>query len=154
VIITAGVYMKSITHCGLQSKVEGPMGLENSRTLSDSLRELGFKIIRLKTGTPPRVLKSSIDFTRMSREPGTNKKLSFGHFNPFYLPFKKQQPCFLTYTNSKTHDIIRSNLKLSAMYSGNIKGVGPRYCPSIEDKVVRFSDKERHQTFMEPESMQ
>jgi tRNA uridine 5-carboxymethylaminomethyl modification enzyme len=151
-IITAGVYMKSITHIGLNHKDEGPMGLSNSRTLSDSLKELGFKLIRLKTGTPPRVLKSSVDFSKMQVEPGTDKKLSFEHFNPTFKAFENQYPCYLTYTNKDTHAIILENINKSAMYSGNIKGVGPRYCPSIEDKCVRFSDKERHQTFMEPES--
>jgi tRNA uridine 5-carboxymethylaminomethyl modification enzyme len=110
-------------------------------------------LIRLKTGTPPRIYKDSINFKKMQAEPGTNEKLSFAHFNPHYLAFKKQCLCYLTHTNEKTHKIIKANLSKSAMYSGNIKGVGPRYCPSIEDKVVRFSDKPRHQLFVEPESL-
>lgn len=153
VIITSGVYMKSKTHIGLKSKDEGPMGLINSKTLSSSLIDHGMKIIRLKTGTPPRILTSSINFKGLQVEPGTNKLLSFSHFNPTFVPLKKQVPCYLTYTNEKTHKIILDNIKLSAMYSGNIKGVGPRYCPSIEDKLVRFPDKTRHQTFLEPESL-
>ncbi|MDR2461729.1 MAG: tRNA uridine-5-carboxymethylaminomethyl(34) synthesis enzyme MnmG, partial [Mycoplasmataceae bacterium] len=153
VIITSGVYMNSKTHIGLNSKNEGPMSLERSDTLSDNIRKLGFKIIRLKTGTPPRILTSSIDFNKMQIETGTNEKLSFSHYNSKVLPFSKQVPCYLTYTNEKTHKVIRDNLKLSAMYSGNISGVGPRYCPSIEDKIVKFPDKIRHQTFMEPESL-
>ncbi len=114
---------------------------------------MGFKTIRLKTGTPARILKSSIDFSKMQLEPGSKEKHSFTHFNPIFLPYEKQLPCYLVHTNKHTHKIINDNLKRSAMYSGYIKGTGPRYCPSIEDKIVRFSDKERHQIFVEPESL-
>jgi tRNA uridine 5-carboxymethylaminomethyl modification enzyme len=86
-------------------------------------------------------------------EPGTDQLLSFSHFNPIHLPYKKQVPCYLTYTNPKTHKIIKDNIHLSAMYSGHINGIGPRYCPSIEDKIVRFADRNRHQVFIEPESL-
>jgi tRNA uridine 5-carboxymethylaminomethyl modification enzyme len=120
--------------------------------LSKNLKALGFEIIRLKTGTPPRIFKDSINFNKIEKQPGSKLQLCFEHFEPVYVPYKKQALCWLTYTNEATHKIIRSNLKYSAMYSGNIKGTGPRYCPSIEDKVVRFSDKKRHQLFIEPES--
>jgi tRNA uridine 5-carboxymethylaminomethyl modification enzyme len=98
------------------------------------------------------VFSDTINYSKIQEEPGTNEKLSFEHYKQTYLSYDKQTPCYLTYTNKKTHDIIKKNLSKSAMYSGNIKGVGPRYCPSIEDKVVRFSDKPRHQLFIEPES--
>jgi tRNA uridine 5-carboxymethylaminomethyl modification enzyme len=115
-----------------------------------NLKELGFSLIRLKTGTPPRIKTSSIDFKKCKEENGSDEKNCFSHYNPKYLDIKKQTPCFLTYTNKKTHEIILKNIKLSAMYGGTIHGVGPRYCPSIEDKIVRFGDKERHQIFIEP----
>jgi tRNA uridine 5-carboxymethylaminomethyl modification enzyme len=153
VIITAGTYMNAITHIGDEKKLEGPQGLERSFGLSDQLKKLGFEMLRLKTGTPPRVLKTSINYTHLSKEPGTNKKLSFSFYDPHFLPFNKQTICYLTYTNEKTHQIINKNKQFSAMYSGSIKGVGPRYCPSIEDKVTRFADKPRHQIFVEPESL-
>ncbi len=153
VIITAGTYMRSITHIGSVKTAEGPSKHKRSETLSVQLKDLGFKIIRLKTGTPPRIYKDTIDYDEMTIETGTNDQLCFSHFNPKYVPLKKQQVCYLTYTNATTHDIIRKNIKKSAMYSGQISGVGPRYCPSIEDKIVRFADKPRHQIFIEPESL-
>jgi len=140
-------------HIGLNKTPSGPFGSKRSETLSEDLKQLGFEIIRLKTGTPPRIKKNSIDYSKMEVQPGSPLKLSFEHFHPKYLPYSKQQFCFLTHTNDKTHKIIRDNLHLSAMYSGSIKGVGPRYCPSIEDKIVRFADKPRHQIFIEPESL-
>jgi tRNA uridine 5-carboxymethylaminomethyl modification enzyme len=152
VIITSGTYLNAITHIGNQMKQEGPQSLKRSDGLSQHLKDIGFNLIRLKTGTPPRVLKNTINFKLIAKEPGTNQKLSFQHFNQHYVPFNKQELCYLTYTNQKTHKIIQDNIHLSAMYSGNIKGVGPRYCPSIEDKIVRFADKPRHQVFIEPES--
>lgn len=154
VIITTGTYMKAITHMGNIKKEEGPSSHKRSETLSTQLKNLGFKIIRLKTGTPPRIYKDSIDYDEMAVELGTKDKLSFSHFNQKFVPLKKQQVCYLTYTNDKTHEIIKKNINKSAMYSGQISGVGPRYCPSIEDKIVRFANKPRHQVFIEPESLE
>ncbi|MDE7433874.1 MAG: FAD-dependent oxidoreductase [Mycoplasmoidaceae bacterium] len=153
VIITTGTYMKAITHIGDIKQEEGPSHHRRSETLSGQLEKLGFKIIRLKTGTPPRIYKDSIDYDKMSIELGTKDKLSFSHFDQRFVPLKKQQVCYLTYTNAKTHEIINKNIHKSAMYSGQISGVGPRYCPSIEDKIVRFANKPRHQIFIEPESL-
>jgi tRNA uridine 5-carboxymethylaminomethyl modification enzyme len=152
VIVTSGTYMSAITHIGNEQKKEGPQSLKRSDDLSRHLKDIGFQLLRLKTGTPPRVAKNTVDFKSMLKEPGTNQQLSFQHFDQRYIPIAKQELCYLAYTNQKTHNIIRNNIHLSAMYSGNIKGVGPRYCPSIEDKIVRFSDKPRHQVFVEPES--
>jgi tRNA uridine 5-carboxymethylaminomethyl modification enzyme len=152
IIITAGTYLNACTHIGDIKTIEGPQHLQRSTGLSDQLKKMGVQIIRLKTGTPPRILKSSINFKAMSAEPGTNQKLSFSHFDSHFLPYKKQVVCHLTYTNPQTHKIIKENIHKSAMYSGNISGVGPRYCPSIEDKIVRFGDRPRHQIFVEPES--
>jgi tRNA uridine 5-carboxymethylaminomethyl modification enzyme len=122
--------------------------------LSENLKnKYGFEIIRLKTGTPPRIFKDSIDFSILEPQYGSVEKVAFEHYHPKYLSFKKQVKCYLTYTNEKTHEIIRQNLDKSPMYAGVIKSTGPRYCPSIEDKVVRFSDKLRHQLFVEPESL-
>ena len=153
VIITSGTYMKAITHIGDIKQSEGPNHHKRSETLSTQLKDLGFTIIRLKTGTPPRIYKDSIDYDKMQIETGTKGKYCFSHFHPRYVSLNKQQDCFLTYTNTQTHKIIKENIHKSAMYSGQIHGVGPRYCPSIEDKIVRFADKPRHQVFIEPESM-
>ncbi|GHU47331.1 hypothetical protein FACS1894218_1530 [Bacilli bacterium] len=142
-----------MTHIGDEKKQEGPQGLECSFGLSDQLHKIGFEMLRLKTGTPPRVLSNSINYTHLSKEPGMNKKLSFSFYKPHFLAFDDQVLCYLTYTNEKTHQIINRNKNLSGMFSGSIKGVGPRYCPSIEDKVTRFADKPRHQIFIEPESL-
>lgn len=152
VIITTGTYLKSITYRGSIIKNEGPDGLLNSSNLSKCLEHLGFSLIRLKTGTPPRIKQSSIDYTNLQIEPGTDKQLCFSHNIKHYLPYSKQLPCYIIHTNDQTHEIIRDNLQLSAMYGGHITGTGPRYCPSIEDKIVKFADKPRHQVFIEPES--
>lgn len=151
-VLTTGTYLKPICHRGEEQHHEGPSGQQGANYLSDSMIQNGIKLIRLKTGTPPRILKSSIDFSKMQVEPGTNDILSFEHFNPTFVPFSLQTNCHLTYTNKTTHKIIRDNISKSAMYSGRIHSIGPRYCPSIEDKVMRFADKERHQVFVEPES--
>lgn len=152
-IITTGTYLKSITFRGDDKKDEGPDGYVNAKGLSGCLKNLGFELLRLKTGTPPRILRSSIDFTDLQLEPGTDAKLCFDLFHKNYLDFDKQIPCYIIHTNETTHQIIRDNLKRSAMYGGLISGIGPRYCPSIEDKVVKFADKPRHQVFIEPESL-
>ncbi len=153
VILTTGTYLKASILVGSDKKSEGPHGERPSRFLSDRLKELGFTILRLKTGTPPRIEKSSIDYDKTTIEEGTKENLTFSYDSKTSLASSLQIPCFLTYTNEKTHQIIMDNLKKSSMYGGYVEGVGPRYCPSIEDKVVRFHDKERHQLFLEPESI-
>ena len=155
VILTTGTYMKADILVGSTRRREGPHGEKPSMFLSENLEKLGFKIIRLKTGTPPRIERSSIDFSKTELELGDDKYLTFSFDNIRYYDVNKQEPCHLIYTTLETHKIILDNLSKSAMYGGldDIKGVGPRYCPSIEDKVVRFKDKERHQLFLEPESL-
>lgn len=152
-IITSGTFLNSKIHIGNELKDEGPDGFNNAKVISKSLDKHHLKMMRFKTGTPPRILKDSINFDKLELELGTNKKLSFSHFQTKYLDFDIQQPCYLTYTNENTHNIIKENLEKSPMFNGKITGIGPRYCPSIEDKVVRFSDKVRHQIFVEPESI-
>lgn len=152
VIITAGTYLKSITHRGDVKVDEGADGTRNAQFLSQSLKDLGFDLIRLKTGTPARIHKDSIDYSNMIYEPGTNMDIAFSHYKPVYKPFDQQLPCYIIYTQPETHKIIAQNLEKSAMYGGMISGIGPRYCPSIEDKIVKFAQKERHQIFVEPES--
>lgn len=152
VILTTGTYLKSNILVGSEKKAEGPHGERPSKFLSESLRKLGFTILRLKTGTPPRIEKSSIDFTKVSLELGDNISHTFSFENKVYYDVENQEPCYLIYTNEQTHKIINNNLEKSSMYGGYVEGIGPRYCPSIEDKVVRFKDKSRHQLFLEPES--
>ena len=154
VIIATGTFLSSRILRGLNYYPGGPDGENTNYGLSKSLLSLGFKLLRLKTGTPARVKSSSIDFSKSRLEPGTNMNVFFSYETKRedVLPFEKQVPCYLTYTTQKTHEIIRAHLQESSMYSGIVEGVGPRYCPSIEDKLVRFSDKERHQIFLEPES--
>lgn len=154
VVIAAGTYMKSNILVGKSKTVSGPDNQKTSEGLSKSLRELGFKLIRLKTGTPPRIKKDSIDYDKMTIQYGDRQKWRFSNETTDPIPFEKQVPCYLTYTSPETHRIIKENLHESSMYSGLVEGVGPRYCPSIEDKIVRFSDKERHQIFIEPEGLQ
>ena len=149
VVVCTGVYLESRVIIGEYSNNQGPNGFTNSHGLSKSLENLGFEILRFKTGTPARVLSSSIDYSKFEVQPGDENIQTFSFLT-------KKQPkntcvCYLGYTNEKTHEIIRNNLHRAPMYSGEIKGVGPRYCPSMEDKVVRFSDKQRHQIFLEPE---
>ncbi len=154
-ILTTGTYLKADILVGDRRTPEGPHGEKRANFLSDNLEKLGFKILRLKTGTPPRIERSSINFSVLKREDGDDCKLTFSFDDIAYYDYKNQVPCYLTYTNLKTHKIIMDNLNKSAMYGGFYEklGTGPRYCPSIEDKVVRFKDKERHQLFLEPESM-
>ena len=154
-ILTTGTYLKADILVGDSRTPEGPHGEKRANFLSDNLEKLGFKLLRLKTGTPPRIERSSIDFSELKKEDGDDEELTFSFDNIAYYDYKNQVPCYLTYTNEKTHKIIMDNLDKSAMYGGFYEklGTGPRYCPSIEDKVVRFKDKERHQLFLEPESM-
>ena len=154
VILTTGTYMKADILVGDTRRREGPHGEKPSNYLSENLEELGFQIKRLKTGTPQRIEKSSINYDNLKLEPGDDDYLTFSFDNNIYYDKDKQVPCYLTYTTEETHKIILENLHKSSMYGGlnDIKGIGPRYCPSIEDKVVRFKDKERHQIFLEPES--
>ena len=156
-IMTTGTFMSSTVLVGHTSTLSGPEDEPTTENLSQSLRNLGIETFRLKTGTPARVRTASIDFSKTAVQPGTDEFVCFSadtkHEDTKEIrPFDQQAVCYLTYTTAKTHDIINSNLKRSAMYSGLVKGVGPRYCPSIEDKLVRFADKERHQIFLEPES--
>ena len=153
-ILTTGTYMDSTVMISSDTRSEGPDGDKTTKNLSKSLRKLGIKLFRLKTGTPQRVLTSSIDFSKTKYEPGVNEFIHFSEETKKedVLDPSQQVPCYLTYTTDETLKIIKENLNKSSMYSGVVKGVGPRYCPSIEDKVVRFSDKPRHQLFLEPES--
>ena len=153
VVMTTGTYMAGVNMISDEVKPGGPDLETTTEDLSASLREIGIRTFRLKTGTPPRVLTSSIDFSKTRYEPGTDAFLHFSETTKTIRPFKEQVPCYMTYTTPETHEIIMKNLKRSSMYSGVVKGVGPRYCPSIEDKLVRFSDKPRHLLFLEPESL-
>lgn len=155
VIIATGVYMSSKILVGHSYRKEGPDQQRTSSGLSNSLRELGFQTIRLKTGTPPRIKKDTINFENLQIQPGDNEfwKFSEETKDNDVIKYENQQPCYLTYTTSETKEIIMKNLNKSSMYSGLVEGVGPRYCPSIEDKVVRFNTKDRHQVFLEPESL-
>ena len=153
VILTTGTYLKGSILVGSSKTSGGPHGEKPSKFLSDDLRRLGFTILRLKTGTPPRIDKDTIDYSKTQIERGDDKPLTFSFDKKEYYDYKNQELCYLVYTNDKTHKIIKDNLDKSSMYGGYVEGVGPRYCPSIEDKVVRFSDKERHQLFLEPESI-
>ena len=151
IVVTTGTYLASCVLCGNESHEAGPDGQRTTSKLSESFRELGLELIRLKTGTPPRVLKSSINYDILEKQYGDKVLRKFSEETDSIIPREEQCVVYLTYTNEKTHEIIRANLHRSSMYSGLISGVGPRYCPSIEDKVVRFSEKERHQIFIEPE---
>ena len=153
VILTTGTYLKGAILVGSSKTSGGPHGEKTSKFLSDDLKKLGFTILRLKTGTPPRIDKDTIDYSKTQIETGDDKPLTFSFDKKEYYDYKNQELCYLVYTNEKTHQIIKDNLDKSSMYGGYVEGVGPRYCPSIEDKVVRFSDKERHQLFLEPESI-
>ena len=166
VILSAGTFMRGLMHVGLKNEKGGRMG-DAISTVSDSLKELGFEVERFKTGTPCRINGRSIDFSKCEKQGGDFPIPKFSYLydtiekdpndiftlNPWgdEMFHVEQVPCWITYTNPKTHDVIRENLHQSPMYSGKIEGVGPRYCPSIEDKVVKFAEKERHQVFLEPE---
>ena len=155
VIMTTGTYMSGKNMISDDVKIGGPDLEPTTNQLSESLRQVGVRTFRLKTGTPPRIRTSTIDFSKTKLEPGTP---GFYHFSSLtkpsdVLPFEKQVSCYMTHTILETHEIILNNLTKSSMYSGVVEGVGPRYCPSIEDKLVRFKDKERHLLFLEPESL-
>lgn len=149
VILATGTYLKSMIHIGEVSYSSGPDGVSAANKLSDVLKSLDIKINRFKTGTPARINRNSIDFSKMEVQNGDEHIEAFSMEDDFDTD-DNQMPCYLTYTNEKTHEIIRKNLNRSPLYSGRIHGTGPRYCPSIEDKVVRFADKKRHQLFVEP----
>ncbi len=151
VVLAGGTYVRSRCLTGEHIEHTGPNGLKTSNALSDSLKALGIELRRFKTGTPARVDARTVDFSVMEPQHGDERIVPFSFENKEDDIKREQFPCYLTYTNEKTHQIIRDNLHRSPMYSGVIEGVGPRYCPSIEDKVVRFADKERHQVFIEPE---
>lgn len=148
VILATGTYLKGKIHIGEVSFESGPDGVFPANELSKCLKSLGIELLRFKTGTPARINRNSIDFSKMELQEG-DKEIEMFSFEDDIIN-KKQEPCYLTYTNEETHKIIRENLHRSPLYAGKIEGTGPRYCPSIEDKVVRFADKERHQIFVEP----
>lgn len=153
VILTTGTFLNGLIHVGLKNYPGGRAGEPPADGISGSLRGLGFEVKRLKTGTPPRINSQSVDFSKTTPEPGDEPPVPFSHFTDpeVFRRTKKQLPCYLTYTNETTHELIRGNLDRSPLYSGVIKSIGPRYCPSIEDKVVRFPERVRHQVFLEPE---
>lgn len=154
VILCTGTYLKARCIYGEVSSNTGPNGLQAANHLTDSLKELGIRMYRFKTGTPARIDKNSVDFSKMEEQFGDERVVPFSFTtNPEDVQID-QVSCWLTYTNQKTHDIIRKNLDRSPLFSGMIEGTGPRYCPSIEDKVVKFADKDRHQVFIEPEGIE
>ncbi|MBQ4011716.1 MAG: tRNA uridine-5-carboxymethylaminomethyl(34) synthesis enzyme MnmG [Erysipelotrichales bacterium] len=153
VILSTGTYLSSKVMVGSTATVSGPEEQATTFDLGDAIRALGLRTFRLKTGTPPRIATSSINFRGLEPQPGNVEDEGFSYDTEKVLPIKDQALCYLTYTTPYTHKLIQDNLTRSSMYSGIVKGVGPRYCPSIEDKIVRFSDKPRHQLFLEPESL-
>ena len=153
VVLATGTYLKARCIYGDISNETGPNGLQSATHLTDSLKELGIEMFRFKTGTPARVDKRSIDFSKMQEQKGDERVVPFSFTTDPESVQKDQVSCWLTYTNEQTHEIIRSNLDRSPLYSGVIHGTGPRYCPSLEDKVVRFADKDHHQVFIEPEGL-
>ena len=151
IILTTGTFLNGLIHIGEETRKAGRWGDEASIKLASSLRPLNLPLGRLKTGTPPRIARESIDWDALEQQPGDEQPAMFSYLNT--APEVAQVSCAITYTNNETHRIIRENLTRSAMYGGRIDGVGPRYCPSIEDKIVRFADKESHQIFLEPEGL-
>lgn len=150
-VLTTGTFLRGLMHTGDTRTNGGREGEPPASTLSESLKSLGLRMGRLKTGTPPRIFRDSVDLSRLEPQPGDDPPTPFSYrTDRVELP---QVPCHLTYTNEATHDVIRRNLSRSPLYGGAIQGIGPRYCPSIEDKVVRFADKSRHQVFVEPEGL-
>lgn len=161
VIVTTGTFLRALMHTGERQTEGGRVGEAAARGLSGCLQKLGLELGRLKTGTPPRLKRQSIDFSRFERQPGDDQPVPFSYLNeypigqqePRWTPPQQQVDCFLTATNTAIHDLIRANLHRAPMYSGQIQSTGPRYCPSIEDKVVRFAEKTSHQIFLEPEGL-
>ena len=153
VVLCTGTYLKARCIYGDVSNYTGPNGLQAANYLTDSLKSLGIEMYRFKTGTPARVDKRSIDFSKMEEQKGDEKVIPFSFSTDPATVQKEQVSCWLTYTNNETHEIIKNNIDRSPLYSGMIEGTGPRYCPSIEDKVMKFADKERHQVFIEPEGL-
>ena len=154
VVITTGTFLRGVMYTGFSQTEGGRLGDDSAKGLSACLEGLGFKLGRLKTGTPPRLHKRSIDFTKLEAQPGDEKPIPFSFYHrPDPFPFLPQINCYITYTNEMTHEVIEQNFDRSPMFTGLIQGVGPRYCPSIEDKVKRFRDKQRHQIFLEPEGL-
>ena len=151
VVLTTGTYMESRIISGKDVHPGGPDGERPSHGLSQNLASLGIEIKRFKTGTPPRIDKKTIDFSKGEIQLGSDLHFGFSYETKDFIPLEKQLPCYLIYTNGKTHEIIKSHFADSAVLNGTIQGIGPRYCPSIESKIVRFADKERHQLFLEPE---
>ncbi len=152
-ILATGTYLRGIVYIGEVSYESGPDGMFPSIPLSGALEKKGFNFIRMKTGTPARVHKDSIDYSKMEIQPGDEEVIPFSFLNMGKVYDREQVPCYLTYTTKNTHDIIRKNLQRSPMYAGDIDGAGPRYCPAIEDKVVRFAERDKHQVFIEPEGL-
>lgn len=152
VILTTGTFMRGVMYIGLQKFEGGRVGEKATVGLSDQLNDFGFKVTRLKTGTPPRLLKDSINYAGLAEEWGDEEFVPFSLFSNKQMPHPRVS-CHISYTNEKTHEIIRRNLDKSPMFTGMIDGIGPRYCPSVEDKITRFADKDRHQTFLEPEGL-
>lgn len=153
IVLCTGTYLRARCLCGEAITYTGPNGLQAANHLPDSLKEMGIELRRFKTGTPARMDKRSIDFSKMEEQFGDEKVVPFSFSTDPASVQKEQVSCYLTYTNEKTHEIIRANLDRSPIYAGIIEGTGPRYCPSIEDKVVKFAEKERHQVFIEPEGL-
>lgn len=153
VVISSGTFLNSIMHTGMNQTEGGRFGEKSAKGLSKFMEEHGFVTGRLKTGTPPRLDIDSIDFSAIDEQPGDAEPMPFSMFSDGEFPKQKQISCYITYTNNMTHEILRTGFDRSPMFTGKIKGVGPRYCPSIEDKIFRFSDKPRHQLFLEPEGI-
>ncbi|AEM69035.1 tRNA uridine-5-carboxymethylaminomethyl(34) synthesis enzyme MnmG [Mycoplasma putrefaciens] len=153
VIITTGTYLKSEILKGVERFESGPNHEQTTKGISKSLLDLGIKLLRFKTGTPARVYRDSVDLSNAIKEPGTDMKLAFSFLTDNYTPIAKQELCYLIHSTPETKKIIEKNLEKSAMYSGTVESIGPRYCPSFEDKIVRFKDKETHQIFIEPETL-
>lgn len=152
VVLTTGTFLRGVIHIGDQLTPAGRVGDKPAIALADTMKDLGFSIGRLKTGTPPRLRKDTIDWSCLEEQPGDENVAFFSTLSQNISA--RQVPCHITYTNTQTHDIIRENLSKSAIYGGSITGSGPRYCPSIEDKITRFADKDRHQIFLEPEGLE
>lgn len=152
VVLTTGTYLTSLIYRGSEKYQAGPNDERTVTKLSTVFEKLGIKTYRFKTGTPPRVKMNSVDLSQAALEPGTDMPLAFSFATTKNLPFEQQWPCYLIHSTKQTKAIIEQNLTKSAMYSGEIASVGPRYCPSFEDKIVRFNQKETHQIFLEPEA--